>query len=107
MTPNADEAAHSARVLQLISQRIRAAGGFLGFEAFMELALYAPGLGDYSAGSTKLGAAGDFTTAPEMSDLFARCVARQCAQVLAGLPGGSILELGAGTGRLAAAVLLE
>jgi SAM-dependent MidA family methyltransferase len=107
MTLNADEAAHSARVLQLISQRIGAAGGFLGFEAFMELALYAPGLGYYSAGSTKLGAAGDFTTAPEMSDLFARCVARQCAQVLEGIAGGSILELGAGTGRLAAAVLRE
>jgi SAM-dependent MidA family methyltransferase len=107
MTLNADEAAHSARVLQLISQRISAAGGFLGFEAFMELALYAPGLGYYSAGSAKLGAAGDFTTAPEMSDLFARCVARQCAQVLEGIPGGSILELGAGTGRMAAAILAE
>ena len=107
MTPNADEAAHSARVLQLIAQRISAAGGFLGFEAFMDLALYAPGLGYYSAGSAKLGAAGDFTTAPEMSDLFARCVARQCAQVLEGMPGGSILELGAGTGRMAAAILAE
>ncbi len=107
MTPNADEAAHSAKVLQLICQRIRAAGGFLGFAAFMDLALYAPGLGYYSAGSTKLGTAGDFTTAPEMSDLFARCVARQCAQVLAAIPGGSILELGAGTGRMAAAILNE
>jgi SAM-dependent MidA family methyltransferase len=107
MTVNAEEAAHSARVLQLISQRISAAGGFLSFETFMELALYAPGLGYYSAGSAKLGAAGDFTTAPEMSDLFARCVARQCAQVLDGIPGGSILELGAGTGRMAAALLAE
>ena len=107
MTPNADEAAHSARVLQLISQRISAAGGFLGFDAFMDLALYAPGLGYYSAGSTKLGAAGDFTTAPEMSDLFARCVARQCAQVLEAIPGGSILELGAGSGRMAAVILRE
>jgi SAM-dependent MidA family methyltransferase len=107
MTPNADEAAHSARVLQLISQRIRAAGGFLDFATFMDLALYAPGLGYYSAGSTKLGAAGDFTTAPEMSDLFGRCVARQCAQLLEAVPGGSILELGAGTGRLAAVILQE
>jgi SAM-dependent MidA family methyltransferase len=107
MTLNEDQAAHSARVLQLISQRIRAAGGFLGFAAFMDLALYAPGLGYYSAGSTKLGAAGDFTTAPEMSDLFARCVARQCAQVLETIPGGSILELGAGTGRMAAVILQE
>ncbi len=70
----------------------------------MELALYAPGLGYYSAGSTKIGSSGDFVTAPEISDLFSRCVARQCAQVLSDT-GGEILELGAGTGRMAAAVL--
>ena len=69
----------------------------------MELALYAPGLGYYSAGSVKLGPGGDFVTAPEVSDLFSRCVARQCAQALGG--GGEILELGAGTGRMAAAIL--
>ncbi|MGH8296809.1 MAG: class I SAM-dependent methyltransferase, partial [Steroidobacteraceae bacterium] len=73
------------------------------FERFMELALYAPGLGYYSAGSVKLGPAGDFVTAPEISDLFSRCVARQCAQALGG--GGEILELGAGTGRMAAVIL--
>jgi len=105
MALNADETAHSAALLQLILQRIGAAGGFLDFAAFMDLALYAPGLGYYSAGSAKLGAAGDFTTAPEMSDLFAGCVAHQCAQVLESIPGGTILELGAGSGRLAAAVL--
>lgn len=71
----------------------------------MELALYAPGLGYYSAGSTKFGAAGDFVTAPEISDLFSRCVARQCAEVLGVIGAGSILELGAGTGRMAADVL--
>ena len=70
----------------------------------MDLALYAPGLGYYSAGSAKIGAAGDFVTAPEISDLFSRCVARQCAQVLS-TTGGDILELGAGTGRMAATVL--
>ena len=70
----------------------------------MELALYAPGLGYYSAGSAKIGSSGDFVTAPEISDLFSRCVARQCAQVLS-VTGGEILELGAGTGRMAAAVL--
>ena len=63
----------------------------------MELALYAPGLGYYSAGSVKIGPGGDFTTAPEVSDLFSPCVAQQCAEVL-GAAGGSILELGAGTG---------
>jgi SAM-dependent MidA family methyltransferase len=70
----------------------------------MDLALYAPGLGYYSAGSAKLGSGGDFVTAPEISDLFSRCVARQVAEVLS-VTGGEILELGAGTGRMAATVL--
>jgi SAM-dependent MidA family methyltransferase len=104
---NAAEAAHSAALLQRITRHISEAGGFIDFETFMNLALYAPGLGYYSAGSTKIGAAGDFTTAPEISELFARCVARQCAQLLTLTPGGSILELGAGTGSLAAGVLRE
>ena len=104
---DAAQAAHSAAVLQRIADCIAAAGGFIDFETFMNLALYAPGLGYYSAGSAKIGAGGDFTTAPEVSELFARCVARQCAQILALTPGGSILELGAGTGSMAAAVLRE
>jgi SAM-dependent MidA family methyltransferase len=104
---NAAEAAHSAALLQLITQQIEAAGGFIDFARFMQLALYAPGLGYYSAGSAKFGADGDFTTAPEESTLFARCVARQCAQVLGEIPGGNILELGAGTGSMAATILVE
>src|SRR3984885_13263310 len=100
------ERAHSDRLAAHIRAAIAAAGGWLSFERFMELALYAPGLGYYSAGSAKLGAAGDFVTAPEVSDLFGRCVARQCAAVLR-LTGGQILELGAGTGRMAAALLTE
>jgi len=100
-----EEAAHSQRVQALIRQHIAQAGGWLDFAAFMQLALYAPGLGYYSAGSVKIGAAGDFVTAPELSPLFARCVARQCAQVLTGLGGADILEFGAGTGALAAEVL--
>ncbi len=99
-----DEARHSAALTAAIAAEIAAAGGWLPFERFMELALYAPGLGYYSAGSHKIGAGGDFTTAPEMSDLFSGCVARQCAQVLA-TTGGDILELGAGSGRMAAAIL--
>ncbi|HZT01549.1 MAG TPA: SAM-dependent methyltransferase [Steroidobacteraceae bacterium] len=99
-----EEEVHSRAVAELIAERVRAAGGWLSFEQFMELALYAPGLGYYSAGSVKLGPGGDFATAPEISDLFSRCVARQCAPLLAG--GGDILELGAGTGRMAA-ILLE
>jgi SAM-dependent MidA family methyltransferase len=98
------EKAHSAAVAALIRSRLEAAGGWLSFADFMELALYAPGLGYYSAGSVKLGAGGDFVTAPEISDLFSRCVARQCADVLEATQG-DILELGAGTGRMAACVL--
>jgi SAM-dependent MidA family methyltransferase len=88
----------------MIRDRIAAAGGWLSFDQYMELALYSPGLGYYSAGSTKIGAGGDFVTAPEVSDLFSGCVATQCADVLAET-GGEILEVGAGTGRMAVAIL--
>jgi SAM-dependent MidA family methyltransferase len=101
---SADEQQHSAAVAARLHAEIARAGGWLSFERFMELVLYAPGLGYYSAGSAKIGSGGDFVTAPEISDLFSRCVARQCAQVLSAT-GGEILELGAGTGRMAAAVL--
>jgi SAM-dependent MidA family methyltransferase len=101
---SADEQQHSAAVAARLRAEIARGGGWLSFEHFMELVLYAPGLGYYSAGSAKIGAGGDFVTAPEISDLFSRCVARQCAQVLS-VTGGEILELGAGTGRMAAAVL--
>jgi SAM-dependent MidA family methyltransferase len=101
---SAEEERHSRALREFLVARIRAAGGQLSFEQFMEIALYAPGLGYYSAGSAKLGANGDFVTAPEVSDLFSRCLARQCAQVL-GQTGGDILELGAGTGRMAAVIL--
>jgi SAM-dependent MidA family methyltransferase len=102
-----EERRHSLAVAALICRELMAAGGWLSFERFMDLALYAPGLGYYSAGSAKLGAGGDFVTAPEVSDLFGRCVARSCAAVLAAVGGGQILELGAGTGALAAALLTE
>ena len=102
LTP--EEALHSAALANLVRTRIRECGGAITFDTFMELALYAPGLGYYSAGSLKLGSGGDFVTAPELSDLFSRCVARQCGEILAHT-GGDILELGAGTGRLAATVL--
>ena len=99
-----DEERHSAVATTLIRDRLAAAGGWMSFADFMELALYAPGIGYYSAGAVKIGASGDFVTAPEVSDLFSRCVARQCADVLTET-GGEILELGAGTGRMAATVL--
>ncbi len=79
--------------------------GWISFERFMDLALYAPGLGYYSAGARKFGAGGDFVTAPEVSPLFGACVAQQCREVLLETDAGSILEIGAGTGRLAVDVL--
>jgi SAM-dependent MidA family methyltransferase len=89
-----------------IRGEIAACGGWLAFERFMDLALYAPGLGYYSAGSTKLGPAGDFVTAPEVSPLFGRCVARQLREV-AEHGFTEILEIGGGSGALAAQVLGE
>jgi SAM-dependent MidA family methyltransferase len=108
MLPELSEAQmlHSRSLAERIHAALDVAGGWLSFERFMELALYEPGLGYYSAGSIKLGAAGDFVTAPEVSDLFGRCLARQCAQVLAET-GGEIMELGAGTGTMAASLLRE
>jgi SAM-dependent MidA family methyltransferase len=103
--PPPEALAHSARVVAHIDGEIDAAGGSIPFERYMELALYAPGLGYYSAGATKLGPAGDFITAAESSTLYARCLAAQCAEVIAALGGGSILELGAGGGRMAAGIL--
>ena len=103
----ADEAAHSRALEDHIRDEIEARGGWIGFARFMELALYEPGLGYYSAGARKLGAAGDFVTAPEVAPVFSRCVARQCAEVLATLGGGEILEFGAGSGAMAAVLLDE
>ena len=103
---SADESAHEARVLHAVRQALAAAGGWLSFADYMELVLYAPGLGYYAAGAHKLGAGGDFVTAPELSEVFGRCVGAQCAQVLAALGGGEILEIGAGSGALAEQVLV-
>jgi SAM-dependent MidA family methyltransferase len=103
---SADAAEHSTRLRDHIAAKIAASGGWLSFEQFMELALYAPGQGYYSGGARKLGRAGDFTTAPEVSVLFGACVAVQCAEILSALDDeASILEIGAGSGRMAADVL--
>jgi SAM-dependent MidA family methyltransferase len=96
---------HCALVRERLQQLIAEAGGFLSFERYMAAALYAPGLGYYSGGAEKLGPGGDFITAPELSRLFGACVAVQCAEILPHLNCGVILEVGAGTGRLAADVL--
>lgn len=88
-----------------IEGKINAAGGQISFAEFMHEAMYAPGLGYYAAGSTKFGPDGDFVTAPEVSPIFGRVLARQLAEVLSAVSGGEILEFGAGSGRLAADVL--
>ena len=85
-------------MLQAVRAAIAAHDGWLAFDDYLRIVLYAPGLGYYSAGSSKFGRGGDFVTAPELSGLFGRCVARQCAQVLQ-RTGGDVLELGAGQRR--------
>ena len=99
--PDAISAALAARVREDIAAR----GGAIPFSRYMELCLYAPELGYYRNARSKFGPAGDFVTAPEISDHFGACVARQVAQVLDGIPGGVVLEVGAGSGRLAAQIL--
>jgi SAM-dependent MidA family methyltransferase len=105
--PDAQAAAHSARIAHYIRHKMDRNGGSISFARFMEWVLYAPGLGYYNAGVRKFGAAGDFVTAPELSSLFSRCVARQCQEILEDLKGAHILELGAGSGMMAADMLLE
>jgi len=105
--PDPAAAAHSARMLDYIRAEIAATGGAISFARFMDLALYAPGRGYYCAGTRKFGSGGDFITAPELSPLFSRCLARQCQEILDALGGGVILELGAGTGIMAADLLQE
>jgi len=100
-----DEQAHEARLRAHIAAAIDTAGGWLGFDQFMSLALYAPGLGYYAAGAHKLGAGGDFVTAPELSPVFGRCLGAECSRVLSALGGGDVLEIGAGTGALAEEIL--
>ncbi len=104
--PDSISQAHSDKLSSLIRKEIQERE-FISFSRFMELALYAPGLGYYSAGLPKLGTRGDFITAPEISPLFAKCLARQCQPILETLHHGTILELGAGTGVLARDLLLE
>ncbi len=107
-SPDAEASARSAELANRIHAEITASGGALPFSRFMEQALYNPALGYYSAGANQLGAAGDFVTAPEISSLFGCCVATQVAELLEPFgKAGEILELGAGTGRLAADLLEE
>lgn len=104
--PSAEALDHSQQLIGHIRSEIDKAGGWIDFASYMHLALYTPGLGYYSGGTKKFGEAGDFVTAPEISPLFAQSLARQVAQVLK-MTHGDVLELGAGTGRLALELLLE
>ncbi len=102
--PSADACAASVELTRLITAEIKASG-WISFARYMELALYAPGLGYYAGGSRKFGEAGDFLTAPELTPLFGQALARQVAQVLAA-SAPLVIEAGAGSGRLAADLLL-
>src|SRR5947209_10096503 len=89
-----------------IEAEIAAAGGWISFARYMQLALHAPGLGYYASGARKFGPEGDFVTAPEITPLFGRCMALQARQVIEAT-GGDILELGPGSGALAADMMDE
>lgn len=102
--PDAAAKNHSDTLLKQIERTIHAQGGWISFAEYMHLALYTPHLGYYSGDSNKFGSGGDFVTAPELSPLFARALCNQLLPVLAET-GGNILELGAGTGKLAQGVL--
>ena len=114
--PSPDAQAASRELSGRIAARIEAAGGWLPFVDFMNMALHLPGLGYYAGGSLKFGVEGDFVTAPELTPLFGQTLARQVAEILAVPPaptfagaGGTtpaVLEVGAGSGRLAADLLL-
>ena len=110
-TPSPEAQKHSETLMACIKKRIVKTGGWLGFADFMHISLYEPALGYYSGGAKKFGLGGDFVTAPEISPLFAQTLTRQVAQALAMTSSSNanadILELGAGTGQLAADLLLE
>src|SRR5689334_20821516 len=100
-----DARAHGERVFAHVAASIRNAGGWISFTDYMAAVLYEPGLGYYSAGARKFGADGDFITAPELTPLFGAAVAATAADVIGRLPDGDLIELGPGTGRLAADLL--
>jgi len=103
--PEPESREHSEKVAAYIREQIASAGGLISYAEYMHHCLYAPGLGYYTAGTTKFGASGDFVTAPEVSSIFGKVVARQCAELLPQISSPAILELGAGSGKLAVDVL--
>lgn len=106
--PDLDARQHSQQLVDAIKAEIANHGGQITFQRYMQMALYQPGLGYYTAGAAKFGVAGDFITAPEVSPLYSRCLAIQCQQVITALGEDAvILELGAGSGQLAVEMLRE
>ena len=104
--PGLEAQRFSDLLVSRMREEIATAGGWISFARFMEAALYTPGLGYYSGGAHKFGAAGDFVTAPELTPLFARTLAVQAREIM-WLSAPQIIEVGAGSGRLAADMLLE
>ena len=92
---------HSELVMENLAKEIKANQGWISFEDFFEFVMYKPGLGYYSAGAKKLGSSGDFTTSPEISRLFGKTVSNQVLALLNNFASPSIIEIGAGSGRLA------
>ncbi|MCP4983232.1 MAG: SAM-dependent methyltransferase [Gammaproteobacteria bacterium] len=103
--PDAAAIAHSSRLVETIVARIEQRGGVIGFDEYMRMALYQPGLGYYSGPAPKFGSQGDFITAPEISPLFGYCLAQQATALFDQGCARSILEFGAGSGKLCAHVL--
>lgn len=106
-SPTNDALEHSQKVTQFIADKIQLSGGAISYAQYMEHVLYAPGLGYYSAGCTKFGELGDFITAPEISVLFSQCIAHAIAPILTKLTPAVILEVGAGSGKMAADIINE
>lgn len=96
-----EEAAHGEKIAAGLRAIVTEAAGWIPFSQFMQFVLYEPGLGYYSTGRVGFGPQGDFVTAPELSPIYARCLARQVAEILERTGGGDVVEYGAGSGRLA------
>ena len=99
---SAEERTLNAQLVEIIRGEITQSSGVIPFSRFMEIALYQPGCGYYVSGTRKFGEGGDFVTAPELGELFAGCLARQVTEILDAIGGGEVLELGGGSGKLAA-----
>lgn len=103
--PDAFASRHSIAVARYLRGQIEDAGGVLPFDQYMDMALYAPGLGYYATGTRKFGQGGDFVTAPEIGPLFGRCLAHEVGLVLSVIDDACLLELGAGSGALAQSLI--